>query len=96
MYFQLLHHRGRDQEPKEILAFHWHSVDEESEYGNLPHVHVKAAADPLPRSHFGVALTVGSAAQGTIEYLDRLLDEAVAMVDAEVLERLRETPLRWP
>ncbi len=94
MYFHLLQHRGRDEEPKEIVAFHWHSVGDGSGYSNLPHLHVKAAANPLPRSHFGVALTAEPAQQGSIEYLDQLLDEAISMVKAEVLKRISSTALR--
>ena len=93
VYFQLLEHHGRDEEPKEIVAFHWHAVDGGGGYAGLPHLHVEAADNPLPRAHFGVTLTV-EAQQNTVEYLDRLLDEAIAMVEAEVLQRIQRSPLQ--
>lgn len=95
VYLHLLSYRGRESEPKEIIAFHWHSVDDGDGYSNLPHMHVKASRDPLPRSHFGLTLTVNATKQGTVEYLDSLLDAAVNMVEAEVLQRIDSTPLRW-
>ena len=95
VYLQLLQHLGRSEEPKEIVAFHWHSVDNGDGYSNLPHLHVKAAAAPLAKSHLGVTLTVGTAEQRTVEYLDQLLGEAIAMFDSEVLQRVDATPSRW-
>ena len=96
VYFHLLQHRGRDEEPKEIVAFHWHAVGDGSGYSNLPHLHVKAATDPLPRAHFGVALTAGPAEQDSVEFLDQLLDEAISMVEAEVLKRVESRGLSLP
>lgn len=96
VYFHLLQHRGRDEEPKEIVAFHWHAVGDGSGYSNLPHLHVKVAADPLHRSHFGVALTAGPAEQDSVTFLDQLLDETVSMVDAEVLKRVGSSKLSLP
>ena len=87
---------GETRSRKEIVAFHWHSVGDGSGYSNLPHLHVKAAANPLPRSHFGVALTADPAQEGSVEYLDQLLEEAISMVEAEVLGRVGSTGLRWP
>ena len=97
VYFQLLQHRGADENPKEIIAFHWHPMNlpEESEYGfkDRPHLHLQAAPDPLPKSHLGVALAVSTDNQGTVQYLDRLLDETIEMISAEVLDRLEASPL---
>ena len=91
----LLQHRGQMEEPKEVIAFHWHSVDGDDRYSNLPHLHVKAAPDPLPRSHLNVTLATDTDDQSTVEYLDRLLGEAISMVNAEVLQRIDARPVRW-
>ena len=94
MYLHLLEQRGRNEGLKEVIAFHWHSVVAEDSYSNLPHLHVKVAEDPLPRSHLNVTLTAGADEQSTVEYLDRLLDEAILMVNAEVLQRFNDRPSR--
>ena len=87
--FHLLQDRGPDESPKEIVAFHWHpttSVEgREHSQSHRPHLHLTAAPDPLPRSHLGVTLTVAMDDQATVEYLDSLLDEAIRMIAAEVL-----------
>jgi hypothetical protein len=100
VYFQLLQHRERlGEDPREIVAFHWHLSGIEGHgtgrYGDRPHVHLTSAPEPLPRSHLGVTLTVGADHQATIPYLNQLLDDAIGMVEAEVLGRLGTTPLAW-
>jgi len=97
IYFQLLEHKGREENPREIIAFHWEPLaeaeDESDQYKSRPHLHVKLATGPLPRSHLDATLTVGTDQQGSVEYLDQLLDEAIDMIAIEVLERIRSTPL---
>ena len=97
IYFQLLEHRGREENPRDIIAFHWEPLadaeDEADLYKSRPHLHVKLATGPLPRSHLDATLSVGTDQQGSVEYLDQLLDEAIAMIAIEVLERIRSTPL---
>ncbi len=98
--FQLLQHRGPDESPIEIVAFHWHpatSVENgERHYNHRPHLHLSVAPDPLPKSHLGVTLAVAIDHQATVEYLDRLLDEAIGMVAVEVLDLLASTSLTLP
>lgn len=100
VYFQLLQHRERlGEDPREIVAFHWHLSGIEGHgtgrYGDRPHVHLTSAPEPLPRSHLGVTLTVDADHQATVPYLNQLLDDAVGMVEVEVLGRLVAAPLAW-
>ena len=97
LQFHLLEHRGPEEKPIEILAFHWHpstsDTDAEAGHDRRPHLHVSLAPEPLPKSHLGVSLSVPDSDQSTVKYLDALLEDAIGMIDNEVLNRLKSTPL---
>ena len=92
VFFQMLRHQGPDVPLVEVVAFHWHPATlddvEQHQYDRRPHFHFSLSPAPLPRAHLISTLGVGVEHQGTIEYLDGLLDEVVEVLSAEVLDRL--------
>ena len=98
--FQLLQSRRSDGSHVEIVAFHWHlrqsSEGSDLAYNQRPHLHLKVAPVPLQNSHLGATLGVGIEEQGSVDYLDRLLDDAAVMFADEVLHPLASTPLDLP
>ena len=98
--FQLLQYRRSDGSHVEIVAFHWHlrqsSEGSDLVYNQRPHLHLKVAPVPLQNSHLGATLGVGIEEQGSVDYLDRLLDDAARMFANEVLHPLASTPLVLP
>ena len=98
VFFQLLQHRGPDAPLAEVVAFHWHPrslVDvEQHQYDRRPHFHFSSSPAPLPRAHLVSTLGVAVEHQGTVDYLDELLDEVAAVFSAEVLDQLAKTPLQ--
>ena len=99
-YFHLDQHRGPDNPPKEVLAFHWEPILANGSAGeatNLdrPHLHFSLAPQPLHRSHFVVTLTVPSHGQASVDYLNELLEEVIRMVGVEVLSRISDRPKGW-
>ena len=96
-YFHLDHHRGPEEVPREILAFHWEPLptgpgDAHNNRLRRPHLHITCAREPLGHAHFGTTLTVPPESQSDPEYLDRLLEEVFAMVEIEVLDRINSDP----
>ena len=97
LQFHLLEYRGPEEELIEILAFHWRPATSDTNlqagHDRRPHLHVSLAPEPLPKSHLGVSLSVPDGDQSTVKYLDALLEDAIGMIDNEVLNRLKSTPL---
>ena len=99
-YLHLYHHKGPEEEPKEILAFHWEPIGDSSDDeapGELrrPHIHMTAARQPLGRSHLGITLTVPPAKQGNVDFLNNLLCEVIQLVRVEILDRIEANPANW-
>lgn len=88
VYLHLLRHRSPELPPEEIFAFHWHPLPPAVGHGRRPHLHLKLAPQPLPRAHIVVTLSVEPENQGTMDYLDRLLLDAIDVIETEVLNRL--------
>ena len=97
IYFHLLGQCDKYEVPREIVAFHWEPLvpvsDHNHGYSRRPHLHVSLAPNPFDRSHLVVTLTIPSPEQASITYLDKLIDEAVTLLKAEVLERIESTLL---
>lgn len=90
--FHLLTYPAPSIPPEEIVAFHWHLRGTSEERGDgydlRPHLHLRTDRATLRRSHLVVTLGVASDTQSSIEYLDRLLDDAAGMLASQVLARL--------
>lgn len=96
-YFHLDHHRGPEDVPQEILAFHWEPLptgpdDDDNNNLRRPHIHITCAREPIGHAHFGTTLTVSPESQSNPGYLDQLLGEVFAMVGVEVLDRINADP----
>ena len=90
--FHLMQYRTPGEPPDEIVAFHWHlgrvTAENREDFNNRPHLHLKGTPPPINNSHLGVTLGVSSDDQGSLEYLEKLLDDAARMLSTEVLDRL--------
>ncbi len=88
-YFHLLEFRGLDHAPVEIIAFHWHPRDdsdvEQFNYARRPHFHLSGSHWPIPSAHLVSTLAVPVERQNSVEYLDSLLDDVIAVFQTEVL-----------
>ena len=100
-YFHLYLHTGPNQDPKEILAFHWEpfgdsDTSDERELLRRPHFHWVLTRPPLGRSHVVVTLTVAPDGQSSPDYLNLLLREVMNLVKVEVLIPIESNPEGWP
>ena len=90
-HFYLLLRMPLGQGPREILAFHGvsdsgqHSGRLESEYGRLPHFHIRIAPDPVGKAHFAVELVDAEQSLGSIDQFDEMLQRYLKMVAHELL-----------
>ena len=88
-YLHLYHHIGPEQDPNELLAFHWEPGGEnEDEFLLRPHFHMTRSPQPLSHSHLFATLTVSPHNQASVQYLNALLDEVIRTVRVEVLDRI--------
>lgn len=92
LQFELREHPMPGQSPVEIVAFHWHlreeSVHTKNTYEGRPHLHVQTRLAALTRSHLVVTLGTELNEQGSFDYLEKLLDDAMNMLASQVLNRL--------
>ena len=95
-YLHLYHHKGPEQEPDEILAFHWEPGGANENQSLLrPHFHLTTSPQPLGHSHIFTTLTVSPKDQSSVQYLNGLLDEVIATVKVEFLDRISGNGYGW-
>ncbi len=78
---------------KELLALHCDPDEPDSRtalYKRGPHVHIKAAAQPIPKAHFALAKGQLDQVLSNVSSLTNFLAMGVQMIDDEVLTRFRE------
>ena len=71
--------------------FHWHpmisSQGAERNYHQRPHFHVKRAGRNFGKVHLVSTLAVDPNSQKSVAYLDQLIEDAIALMADELLDR---------
>lgn len=79
--------------PDKIISFAKREIDkfdkpEKERYKKGPHLHIKAAVDPLPHAHFALNLGHLNDVLTSVESLSEAMKDGILMLKEEVLDRL--------
>ncbi len=77
-----------NRQEKEFLCLHCDpNISDEGKYKKGPHLHIKAADDPLPHAHFALNLGHLDAVLASVDSLSQAMRSGILMLKEEVLER---------
>jgi hypothetical protein len=93
-YLHLFYQSGRGEDEEEVLALHCDPNESDDQphvlYKRGPHIHVVAAPQPLPHSHFALNLSSLDTVLSSIDNLHRAFSGAVLMLQEQVLHVYRD------
>lgn len=89
--YELSDQRFMDSE-KEFVCLHCDpnetDVDAHSDYKRVPHIHIKAAQEPIPQAHISLNLDFSDKVLNSVETLFSSLETAIVMLRDEILDRM--------
>lgn len=78
---------------KEFICLHCDPNESEDDdhylYKRIPHIHIKAAQEPIPHAHFSLNLDYSEKVLNSIDTLFSSLETAIMLLRDEILERMK-------
>jgi len=91
-YFTLFKKAGADKSPIEYVCVHCDPNEPDGaphfNYKRGPHIHIKAAHDPIPRAHIALDLTNVNALINDIDLFNQSVERAMVLIKEEILEQV--------